>query len=83
MKKRFIHALASIRLKEYIRTKYNGCVKKYKQNNSDTENLVFTFSSTFDEGKNEVSYSCFPIKFSKGIIPYVLKNEEVRRKRKY
>ncbi|MDR1092405.1 MAG: hypothetical protein LBL79_15160 [Prevotella sp.] len=63
--------------KEYIRTKYEECVEKYRQNNSDTENFVFTFSSTLDEVTKEVKYSFHPIKFLNGVVQYVLKNEGV------
>jgi signal peptidase I len=62
--------------KEHIRTKYKECVKKHRANNSD-EKFVFTFSSTRDEGTNEVKYSFHPVKFLNGIVHYVLKNKEI------
>jgi hypothetical protein len=63
--------------KEQIRAKYEDCVKKYKQHNSE-ENFVFTFSSTLDEVKDEVKYSFHPVKFLNGVVYYVLKNKEIR-----
>ncbi|MDR2286801.1 MAG: hypothetical protein LBE04_04910 [Prevotellaceae bacterium] len=63
--------------KEYIRDKYKTRVEKYRQNNSDTENFVFTFSSTFDEKKKAVKYSFHPIKFLNGVVDYVIKNEDI------
>jgi cell division protein FtsI/penicillin-binding protein 2 len=63
--------------KESIRKKYDECIEKYKQNNSNAENYVFTFSSTFDESKKAVKYSFHPIKFLNGIVNYVIKNEEI------
>ncbi|MDR1595172.1 MAG: hypothetical protein LBS43_11940 [Prevotellaceae bacterium] len=63
--------------KEHIRQKYDECVTKYRQNNSDTENYVFTFSSTVDEDKKAVKYSFHPIKFLNGVVDYVVRNEEI------
>jgi hypothetical protein len=62
---------------EHIRSKYENSVEKYKQNNSDAKNFVFTFSSTLDERTNEVKYSFHPVKFLNGIVKYVVKNEDV------
>jgi signal peptidase I len=63
--------------KEHIRAKYEECIGKYKQNNSDTENFTFTFSSTHDELGDEVKYSFHPIKFLNGIVCYSVKNKDI------
>jgi hypothetical protein len=60
--------------KEYLRSKYEKCVEKYRQNNS--EQGIFALSSTFNAEIGESDYSFHPVKFLYGIVKYTVKGDK-------
>jgi hypothetical protein len=59
--------------KEYIKEKYDKCIKKYHYLINDTRNITFLFSSTFHIEENRIDYSFHPAEFLFGVVKYVIR----------
>lgn len=57
--------------KQVISEKFDKCIKKYKENNSNTE-FKLILSNTFNESQNQITFSFHPVKFLYGVVDYIV-----------
>ena len=63
--------------KEIILNKFNECIQKHKDNNSNSDYFTLIFSSTLDTTNNTIQYSFHPIKFLYGMVEYVIGADKI------
>ena len=63
--------------KEVILNKFNECIQKHKDNNSNSDYFTLIFSSTLDTTNSTIQYSFHPIKFLYGMVEYVIGADKI------